>query len=335
LLVVLQLPNPSDSQHSLMLTQLASERAALLLLQRLLLCCAAAGHVAADTPSSLLQRGRLDKARHSFKMVRHSSSLRREHEWQGMCSEAHSVLANKQQQQLDRQGSRRQRSFVLRGLQQRDAATEAESDAEAAVLDASVTAEQGLHGVGAASIQDASTRSSGSAAANKQPDLLVAGKSMCDASSAGSDAATAAAAAAAAGDSAAGNAAAAAAGIQVLQGGTGSFWPALIIMLHLTVLRSFNGFVNIMYFTALLFSATGNSTRNALLAQTLMGVSTLLGGVAAMLGIDKVICLRGSAYLVRQLHRIMCNSFCTRRCPIRFVHLHFVLLCMLCVPCLP
>jgi hypothetical protein len=59
-------------------------------------------------------------------------------------------------------------------------------------------------------------------------------------------------------------------------------------MLHLTVLRSFNGFVNIMYFTALLFSATGNSTRNSLLAQTLMGVSTLLGGCAAMLGIDKV-----------------------------------------------
>lgn len=72
------------------------------------------------------------------------------------------------------------------------------------------------------------------------------------------------------------------------QGGTGSLWPALIIMLHLTVLRSFNGFVNIMYFTALLFSSTGNSTRNSLLAQTLMGVSTLLGGVAAMLGIDRV-----------------------------------------------
>jgi hypothetical protein len=250
-------------------------------------CCSVDGRAAADTPSSLLQRGRLGKARHSFKMVRHSSSLRREHEWQGMCSEAHLVLANKQQQQLDRQGSSRQRSHVVQGLQQKfDPATEVESDAEAAVLDASVSAEQGLRGVGAASMQDASTRSSStSAATNKQPDLSLAGKSLCDGSSAGSDAATAAPTA---GASAAGNAAAAAAGSQTPQGGTGSFWPALIIMLHLTVLRSFNGFVNIMYFTALLFSATGNSTRNALLAQTLMGVSTLLGGVAAMLGIDKV-----------------------------------------------
>jgi hypothetical protein len=206
-----------------------------------------------------------------------------------MCSEAHSVLANKQQQQSDRQGSRRQRSFLVRRLQQRGAATEAESDAEAAVLDASVSTEQGLQGVRAAATQDASTRNSSSAAVvSKQQDLSLAGQPLCDdASSSGSD--SAAATPAAAGGSAASNAAAAAAaGSQALQGGTGSFWPALIIMLHLTILRSFNGFVNIMYFTALLFSATGNSTRNSLLAQTLMGVSTLLGGVAAMLGIDKV-----------------------------------------------
>jgi hypothetical protein len=216
-----------------------------------------------------------------------------------MCNEAHSVLANKQEQQLERQGSRRQRSLMLQGLaRKRLDATEAECDAEAAVLDPSVTAEQGLQvpGAAAAAVQEFDMSIGSSSIVSKQVDLsagagkdATGGASLCDSSTAGSDSAAAAAAGAstAAGTAAAAAAAAAAAG-RPLQGGTGSFWPALIIILHLTVMRSFNGFVNIMYFTALLFSATGNSTRNSLLAQTLMGVSTLLGGCAAMLGIDKV-----------------------------------------------
>jgi hypothetical protein len=225
--------------------------------------------------------------------MRHSSSIRRELEWQGMCSEAHSVLANKQQQQqqqLERQGSRRQRSIVLQGLRKRADASEAECDAEAAVLDPSVTVEQGPQAQGAVDASASGNSVSSAVVDSQQVGLSAAagkdavrGGSVCDSSTAGSDSA---AAAGVQGPITA--AAAAAAGARPSQGGTGSFWPALIIMLHLTVLRSFNGFVNIMYFTALLFSATGNSTRNSLLAQTLMGMSTLLGGCAAMLGIDKV-----------------------------------------------
>lgn len=172
-----------------------------------------------------------------------------------MWDEAEKIVTSKQQQQQQRLGSK------VASATARQAVLDA--DAAACVTDLSAAAENGIaiSTAAAAAVADVkqrvdSTSSSNSSSSQLDSDAATAGKQLESQPSP--------------------------------QGSTGSYWPALIIMLHLTFLRSFNGFVNIMYFTALLFSSTGNSTTNSLLAQTLMGVSTLLGGLAAMIGIDKV-----------------------------------------------
>jgi len=64
--------------------------------------------------------------------------------------------------------------------------------------------------------------------------------------------------------------------------------PALTIMLHLGVVRMWSGFLATMFFTSIIFKAAGSSSFFSLLAQSLVGIFTVIGSIGSILTIDKI-----------------------------------------------
>jgi hypothetical protein len=218
-----------------------------------------------DSPSSLLQRSRVEEARRAFNKVRLHHGLHHEQEWQGMVCEADKIqfakLARKmkgglpQQQQQGLQMSWRssravdaindtshdigssgaQSSWIMLILQGKGPAGTAVASNDASPVDLTISLDQSTHAVPALQGQQQQQQQQQWDVDERPPR-----------------------------------------------------WPAYIITFHLTAMRCWNGYVAVMFFAAVLFSSTGNSVSMSLVAQTLLGSCTVFGGFVAMAGIDKV-----------------------------------------------